>query len=70
MHSHTNQICVGMQVDVPLINHMFANNSAESFLSDNADTESIIPRRLGTSKGFNWHWLLYTGFFLMGHLPL
>ncbi|XP_010321144.2 transcriptional corepressor LEUNIG-like isoform X1 [Solanum lycopersicum] len=37
-------------VDVPLINHMFANNSAESFLSDNADTESIIPRRLGTSK--------------------
>uniref|UniRef100_M1BAX1 WD-repeat protein n=1 Tax=Solanum tuberosum TaxID=4113 RepID=M1BAX1_SOLTU len=29
--------------DVPLINHMFANNSAESFLSDNADTESIIP---------------------------
>ncbi|XP_015074852.1 transcriptional corepressor LEUNIG-like isoform X2 [Solanum pennellii] len=37
-------------VDVPLINHMFASNSAESFLSDNADTESIIPRRLGTSK--------------------
>ncbi|XP_006338175.1 transcriptional corepressor LEUNIG-like isoform X1 [Solanum tuberosum] len=36
--------------DVPLINHMFANNSAESFLSDNADTESIIPRCLGTSK--------------------
>ncbi|KAK4716239.1 hypothetical protein R3W88_014577 [Solanum pinnatisectum] len=46
----TNQICVGMQADVPLINHMFANNSAESFLSDNADTESIVPRCLGTSK--------------------
>ncbi|CAN4119119.1 unnamed protein product [Withania somnifera] len=36
--------------DVPLINHGSANNSSEPSLSVNADTESIIPRCLGTSK--------------------